>query len=110
MTIVASFSDLEVSADQPGSGGAVAVTFGSRRRWREVSFRAGPVPDTAREDRRAGCAAQLLDLQTRSQLARDRELVVGIRPMEGGVFSNWAAPNSRRATRLPVMPPDGRFV
>jgi ring-1,2-phenylacetyl-CoA epoxidase subunit PaaE len=28
---------------------------------------------------------------THSYLQNEHELVVGIRPMEGGVFSNWAA-------------------
>ena len=47
---------------------------------------------------------------TRSQLANHHELVVGIRPMAGGVFSNWAATDLKAGDTLAVMPPDGRFV
>lgn len=47
---------------------------------------------------------------TRSHLARHHELVVGIRPMAGGVFSNWAASALKVGDTLAVMPPDGRFV
>ena len=34
---------------------------------------------------------------------------VGIRPVEGGVFSNWAATQLKAGEALQVMPPDGRF-
>ena len=36
--------------------------------------------------------------------------MVGIRPMEGGVFSNWAINELKAGCTLAVMPPDGRFV
>lgn len=47
---------------------------------------------------------------THGHLARQHELVVGIRPMEGGVFSNWAATVLREGDVLGVMSPQGRFV
>ena len=47
---------------------------------------------------------------THSHLKNQNELVVGIRPMEGGVFSNWAATQLKAGDTLAVMPPDGRFV
>jgi ring-1,2-phenylacetyl-CoA epoxidase subunit PaaE len=46
----------------------------------------------------------------RSQYSRSGELEVGIRPVEGGVFSNWAASGIREGDSLQVMPPDGRFT
>jgi ring-1,2-phenylacetyl-CoA epoxidase subunit PaaE len=46
-----------------------------------------------------------------ARLLRDKgELQVGIRPVEGGVFSNWAAQQLKVGDTLRVMPPDGRFV
>jgi ring-1,2-phenylacetyl-CoA epoxidase subunit PaaE len=45
----------------------------------------------------------------RSQLQRG-ELELGIRPVEGGVFSNWAATQLKAGDTLRVMPPDGRFT
>ena len=38
------------------------------------------------------------------------ELQVGIRPVEGGLFSNWAVQQLKAGDTLRVMPPDGRFV
>ena len=47
---------------------------------------------------------------TRSCLQQHGELQVGIRPVEGGLFSNWAAQQLRVGDTLQVMPPEGRFV
>ncbi len=47
---------------------------------------------------------------TRSRLLQQGELQVGIRPVEGGVFSNWAARQLQVGETLQVMPPEGRFV
>ena len=46
----------------------------------------------------------------RSRLNRDGELEVGIRPVEGGLFSNWAATSVQAGDSLQVMPPNGRFT
>ena len=46
----------------------------------------------------------------RSRLATAGELEIGIRPVAGGVFSNWAARSLKAGDKLDVMPPDGRFV
>lgn len=47
---------------------------------------------------------------TRAHFAQNKELVVGIRPMQGGLFSNWAAQHVKVGDTLSVMPPNGRFV
>jgi ring-1,2-phenylacetyl-CoA epoxidase subunit PaaE len=46
----------------------------------------------------------------RSQFLKRRELEIGIRPVEGGVFSNWAATQLKAGDTLKVMPPEGRFT
>jgi ring-1,2-phenylacetyl-CoA epoxidase subunit PaaE len=46
----------------------------------------------------------------RSRLQQQGELQVGIRPVEGGAFSNWAAQQLRAGDTLQVMSPEGRFV
>jgi len=46
----------------------------------------------------------------RSRLIQRGEIEVGIRPVQGGVFSNWAASHIRAGDVLGVMPPDGRFT
>ncbi|MBV5299701.1 MAG: 2Fe-2S iron-sulfur cluster binding domain-containing protein [Rhodoferax sp.] len=45
-----------------------------------------------------------------SHFRRQHELVVGIRPMAGGVFSNWACTQLKAGDTLAVMPPEGRFT
>jgi ring-1,2-phenylacetyl-CoA epoxidase subunit PaaE len=47
---------------------------------------------------------------TRQHLQAQGELEVGIRPVQGGVFSNWAATQLKAGDSLRVMPPEGRFV
>jgi ring-1,2-phenylacetyl-CoA epoxidase subunit PaaE len=44
-----------------------------------------------------------------AQLAQTQEIEVGIKPVDGGVFSNWACQSLRSGQALDVMPPDGRF-
>lgn len=46
----------------------------------------------------------------RSRLLHQGELEIGIRPVEHGVFSNWAAQQVKVGAVIDVMPPDGRFT
>ncbi|WP_341911751.1 2Fe-2S iron-sulfur cluster-binding protein [Polaromonas sp. YR568] len=43
------------------------------------------------------------------RLAAEHDIEVGIKPVEGGVFSNWAT-HLQPGDTLDVMPPDGRFT
>ena len=105
------FHELRVKRVSPEAAGAVAITF--------------DVPDADRE--RFGFEpGQFLTLRAtidgqdvrrsysisspRSRLAKAGELEVGIRPVEGGLFSNWAAKSVKAGDTIQVMPPDGRFV
>lgn len=45
-----------------------------------------------------------------ARFAREREIEVGIKPMEGGRFSRWAASQLREGALVDVMPPEGRFT
>ena len=105
------FHDLRVSRVDEEAAGSVAVTLA--------------VPDTLR-DTFAFEPGQFLTLRatikgqdirrsysicsTRGRLHTRGELQVGIRPVDGGVFSNWAAQQLKAGDTLRVMPPDGRFV
>ena len=105
------FQALSVKRVSPEAAGAVAITF------------AIPESDRARFTFEPG---QFLTLRAtidgqdvrrtysisspRSRLARDGELEIGIRAVEGGLFSNWAAQGIKVGDALQVMPPDGRFV
>ena len=55
-------------------------------------------------------AAAIRSAAPAADLGRRRELEIGIRPMDGGVFSNWAATELKAGDTLAVMPPDGRFM
>lgn len=111
MSAVPRFHDLTIARVTPEAAGSVAITFA--------------VPEDLHE-RFAFVPGQFLTLRatidgqdvrrnysicsTRSRYGTQRELEVGIRPMEGGVFSNWAATQLKAGDTLAVMPPDGRFV
>jgi ring-1,2-phenylacetyl-CoA epoxidase subunit PaaE len=43
-------------------------------------------------------------------LASSQEISVGIKRVEGGVFSTWATTALKAGDEVDVMPPDGRFV
>jgi ring-1,2-phenylacetyl-CoA epoxidase subunit PaaE len=47
---------------------------------------------------------------TPSQLASTQEITVGIKRVEGGVFSTWATTTLKVGDELDAMPPDGRFT
>lgn len=105
------FHDLTVKRVSPEAAGAVAITLA--------------IPDEAK-DSFAFEPGQFLTLRAtidgqdvrrnysisspRSRLTREGELEIGIRPVEGGLFSNWAARAIKAGDTLQVMPPDGRFV
>jgi len=105
------FHELTVKRVSPEAAGSVAVTF-------DIP---GPLRDTFRFE-----PGQYLTLRTRldgqelrrnysicsprSRLERQGELEVGIRPVQGGRFSNWASTALRPGQRLEVMPPEGRFT
>ena len=111
MTATSRFHDLRIARVSPEAAGSVAIAF--------------QVPDTLLE-RFDFVPGQYLTLRsqidgadvrrsysicsTHGHLKNRHELVVGIRPMEGGVFSNWAAANLKAGDTLAVMPPEGRFV
>ena len=105
------FHELTIKRVSPEAAGSVAITFN--------------IPDAARETF-SFQPGQFLTLRTqlggqdvrrnysisspRSRLAKAGELEIGIRPVEGGVFSNWAAQSLKAGDTLSVMPPDGRFT
>ena len=105
------FHELTVKRVSPEAAGAVAITLA--------------IPDEAK-DSFAFEPGQFLTLRARvdgqdvrrnysisspkSRLAKAGELEIGIRPVEGGLFSNWAAQTLKAGARLDVMPPEGRFV
>jgi ring-1,2-phenylacetyl-CoA epoxidase subunit PaaE len=106
------FHELTVKRVNPEAAGSVAVTFDiPAGRARHLQLPAGPVPHPARQGRRPGtCAAPTRSAARAAAWPSAGELEIGIRPVEGGVFSNWAAQTLKAGSKLEVMPPDGRFT
>ncbi len=105
------FHDLAISHIRPEAAGAVAISLAVPDHLYETfAFKPGQFLTlrariSGRDERRSYsiCSA-------RSRYQTRRELEVGIRPVVGGVFSNWAANELKVGDTLAVMPPDGRFT
>ena len=105
------FHELTVKRISPEAAGSLAVTFAIPAESREAfAFQPGQfltlrATVDGQEVRRNYSISS-----PRSRLATAGELEIGIRPVAGGVFSNWAARSLKAGNTLDVMPPDGRFV
>ena len=104
------FHDLTVSRVTPEAAGAVAITLAVPAELRsQFDFQPGQFL-TVRADIQGSDVRRSYSISSaRSQLQRG-ELELGIRPVEGGVFSNWAATQLKAGDTLNVMPPEGRFT
>ena len=105
------FHELTVKRVSPEAAGSVAVTFDIPRLLRET-FRFEPGQYLTLRTRLDGqeLRRNYSICSPRSRLERQGELEVGIRPVQGGRFSNWAVTALRPGQRLEVMPPEGRFT
>lgn len=105
------FQELAVKRVNPEAAGAVAITFDIPPAERErFAFEPGQFL-TVRATIDGQDVRRTYSISSpRSRLARNGELEIGVRPVEGGLFSNWAARAIKAGDTLQVMPPDGRFV
>ncbi|MGB3069566.1 MAG: 1,2-phenylacetyl-CoA epoxidase subunit PaaE [Ottowia sp.] len=105
------FHDLAIARVSPEAAGAVAITFAVPPEL-HTSFQFEPGQFLTLRTKLNGedVRRNYSICSTRSRYAAAGELEVGIRPMEGGLFSNWAATELKAGDTLSVMPPDGRFV
>jgi ring-1,2-phenylacetyl-CoA epoxidase subunit PaaE len=111
MSTIPRFHDLTLARINPEAAGSVAITFTISPHLRETfAFQPGQYLTLRTTINGADVRRSYSICSTRSHLANHHELVVGIRPMAGGVFSNWAATDLKVGDTLAVMPPDGCFV
>ena len=104
------FHDLTVSRVTPEAAGAVAISLAVPADLRQAfDFQPGQFLTVRANIGGADVRRSYSISSPRSRLA-DGELELGIRPVEGGVFSNWAATQLKAGDTLRVMPPDGRFT
>ena len=111
MSAAPQFHELTVSRIDAEAAGAVAVSFHIPEALRATfAFQPGQFL-TLRATVDGQDVRRSYSICSPNRLLRDKgELQVGIRPVEGGVFSNWAAQQLKAGDTLRVMPPEGRFV
>jgi len=105
------FHDLVIKRVTPEAAGSVAVTFEIPPPLRET-FRFEPGQYLTLRTRLDGeeLRRNYSICSPRSRLLTAAEIDIGIRPVPGGRFSNWAVQSLRPGQRLAVMPPQGRFT
>ena len=105
------FHDLPVSNITPEAAGAVAITFQVPENLRSgFNFKAGQFL-TLRASIDGNDVRRSYSISSsQNAYAQNGTLEVGIRPVQGGVFSNWAATQLKVGDVLRVMPADGRFI
>lgn len=105
------FHELPVSNITPEAAGAVAITLQVPDELRSgFNFKAGQFL-TLRATIDGNDVRRSYSISSsQNAYVQNGTLEVGIRPVQGGVFSNWAATKLKVGDVLRVMPADGRFI
>ncbi len=105
------FHPLTVKRVTPEAAGSVAITFEVPADQRDAfAFEPGQFLTLRAQVNGQDVRRNYSISSPRSRFQQSGELEVGIRPVEGGVFSNWAATAIQPGDCISVMPPDGRFT
>ena len=105
------FHELAIKTISPEAAGSVAITFDIPSEAREkFHFEPGQFLTLRASVNGQDVRRNYSISSPRSQFLQRGELEIGIRPVEGGVFSNWAATQLKAGDTLTVMPPEGRFT
>jgi ring-1,2-phenylacetyl-CoA epoxidase subunit PaaE len=105
------FHPLAVKRVTPDAAGSAAITFAVPESLRELfDFKPGQfltlrATIDGHETRRSYSICS-----PHQRYADALEIDVGIKPVDGGVFSPWAIANLRPGASIDVLPPDGRFT
>ncbi|MDP1683817.1 2Fe-2S iron-sulfur cluster-binding protein [Hydrogenophaga sp.] len=111
MSTAPRFHELPIARISPEAAGAVAITLTIPPEQRTAfAFEPGQFLTVRATIGGQDVRRSYSISSPRSLLTRQGELTLGIRPVEGGVFSNWAASELKAGDTLKVMPPDGRFT
>jgi ring-1,2-phenylacetyl-CoA epoxidase subunit PaaE len=104
------FHPLVVTRVTPEAAGAVAVSFAIPPELRSLyGFTPGQFLTLKATIDGEPVRRSYSICSSTQRLAADHDIEVGIKPVEGGVFSNWAT-QLQPGDTLDVMPPDGRFT
>jgi len=105
------FQELTVKRVSPEAAGSVAITFDIPEAASAVfAFLPGQFLTLRAEVNGEQVRRNYSISSPRSRLSQLGEIEIGIRPVEGGVFSNWAAQSIKAGDTISVMPPEGRFT
>lgn len=105
------FHDLKVKRVSPEAAGAVAIAFDIPADLRErFAFEPGQFLTLRATIDGKDVRRNYSISSPHSRFANGGEIEVGIRPVENGLFSNWAATSIKEGDRIAVMPPEGRFT
>ena len=111
MSTAARFHELPIARISPEAAGAVAVTLAIPLEQRAAfAFEPGQFLTVRATIDGQDVRRSYSISSPRSLLTKRGELTLGIRPVAGGVFSNWAASALKAGDTLNAMPPDGRFT
>jgi ring-1,2-phenylacetyl-CoA epoxidase subunit PaaE len=105
------FHPLRIKRVSPEAAGAVALTFDVPAELRSAfDFKPGQFLTLrtslgGKEERRSYSICS-----PHHRYAQDGEIEVGIKPVEGGVFSRWAVQALQPGETVDVMPAEGRFT
>lgn len=105
------FHELKVKRVSPEAAGAIAIAFDVPADLRPTfTFEPGQFLTLRASINGHDVRRNYSISSPRSRFTQHGEIEVGIRPVENGVFSNWAATAVKAGDRISVMPPDGRFI
>ena len=111
MTAATRFHNLSIARISPEAAGSVAITLSVPTEQRAAfAFKPGQFLTVRAQIGGADVRRSYSISSAESLFTQRGELTLGIRPVEGGVFSNWAATQLKAGDSLAVMPPDGRFT
>jgi ring-1,2-phenylacetyl-CoA epoxidase subunit PaaE len=104
------FHPLTIQRVTPEAAGAVALSFAIPPELRDLyAFTPGQFLTLKAQINGEPVRRSYSICSSTQNLADTHEIEVGIKPVEGGVFSNWAT-RLQTGDTLDVMPPDGRFT
>ncbi|MBI5277511.1 MAG: phenylacetate-CoA oxygenase/reductase subunit PaaK [Burkholderiales bacterium] len=105
------FHSLPVKRFTPDAAGSAAITFQVPQDLRrEFDFKPGQFLTLRATIDGQDVRRNYSICSPHARYAAHGEIDVGIKPMEGGLFSRWAVGNLREGSMADVMPPDGRFT
>lgn len=104
------FHPLVIKRVTPEAAGAVAVSFAIPPDLREIyGFTPGQFLTLKATIGGEAVRRSYSICSSTQRLVAEHDIEVGIKPVEGGVFSNWAT-QLQAGDTLEVMPPEGRFT